>query len=400
MLALAATLFKLNSGTDDTDIYFRYANLACEGKIPYRDYRVEYPPLALPLFLVPRFAARNVTGFKIAFGALMLVFNALTVWLVAARVERMHGLARVRTRLAWYTVFFAVLSRLVVSRYDAAAMLLGFGASYWWFSGRVALGGAAAALGTFMKIYPAALVVPAAAWELRKRGQEPFLIRGRTPFLTAPYLYAFRGTLTFVLASLLAAAAWLALGGIRGVSESLRYQLERGFEYGSLYSGVQMLAAKALGAPIVIARDHAAWSSITPWSAPLSVLVFPIQAAAMLIVWVTYVRRGMAEGFRYSGAAVLALVLTGKVFSPQYLLWLVPYIAVLDGPVARRGSWIFAAGCAAALLAPAAAGFLPRTSAWVILAFNLKNVLFLWLLAVLTFGEPGDQASRGDRKAR
>jgi hypothetical protein len=166
----------------------------------------------------------------------------------------------------------------------------------------------------------------------------------------------------------------------------MRYQLDRGFEYGSLYSGGQMLAARLTGAEIVIGRDHASFSTSTLWSPALLGWVFPVQAAALLAVCAVYARRGMRETVRYTGAAVLALVVTGKAFSPQYLIWLLPYVAVLEGPVARRGRWLFAAVCAATVLAPAGARFLPRTSLWVILAYNLRNVLIVWLFFVLVFG--------------
>ena len=187
--------------------------------------------------------------------------------------------------------------------------------------------------------------------------------------------------------------AWLTLCGMRGVAESLKYQLERGIEYGSLYSGLQMLAAKAVGARIDVVRDHAAWASVTPWTPRLMPLVLPIQASAILLVCVVFIRRGMTEGVRYStegvrysGAAILAFIITGKVFSPQYLIWMMPFVAVLEGPIARRGFWLFAAGCAATLVAPALTGSHDRTSAVVILAYNLKNALFLALLVLLTFG--------------
>ena len=73
--------------------------------------------------------------------------------------------------LAWYTLFFLMLSRLVVSRYDAAPMLFGFGASVWWFSGRGVLGGLAAAVGTLMKVYPALVALIASAGDLRVPGR-------------------------------------------------------------------------------------------------------------------------------------------------------------------------------------------------------------------------------------
>ncbi len=142
----ATTAAKLRAGRDDTDIYHRYAMMIRDGKVPYRDFRVEYPPLAVPLFLAATSVSKDVTGFKIAFAVEMLIFNAATVWLVAAWVERTQGQHRVPCRLAWYTVFYVMLSRLMVSRYDAVPMLLGFAASTYWFSGRQRSGGLAAAL--------------------------------------------------------------------------------------------------------------------------------------------------------------------------------------------------------------------------------------------------------------
>jgi hypothetical protein len=114
--------------------------------------------------------------------------------------------------------------------------------------------------------------------------------------------------------------------------------------------------------------------------------VLPIQAATILIVCGLFARRGMTEGVRSCGAAILAFIITGKVFSPQYLIWLLPFIAVVEGPVARRAFWLFNAGCAATLIAPALTGSFSRTSATVILAYNAKNALFLALLWTLALG--------------
>jgi hypothetical protein len=371
LFTAATTAVKLRSGRDDTDIYFRYATMICEGNIPYRDFRVEYPPLSLPLFLVASLVSREVTGFKIAFAAEMLIFNAVTVWLVATWVERTQGRGRVPARLAWYTVSYLLLSRLMVSRYDAAPMLLTFAASTWWFSGQRGRGGVTAALGTLMKVYPAVIALVAV-----------------TRDVTGPRPYRVRGLIGFSATLLVGLLGWLAIGGAHGVSESLRYQLDRGFEYGSLYSGAQMLSAWVTDNEIDVVRDHAAWATVTPWSARLLSMVLPIQAATILLVCIAFYRRGMTEGVRYSGAAILAFIITGKVFSPQYLIWLLPFMVVLEGPIARRGFWLFTTGCAATLIAPALTGSFSWTSLVVILAYNLKNAIFLTLLAVLTFG-PG-----------
>ena len=52
------------------------------------------------------------------------------------------------------------------------------------------------------------------------------------------------------------------------------------------------------------------------------------------MVCAAFYRRGMKDGVRYSGAAILAFIITGKVFSPQYLIWLVPLVALAGDVVA------------------------------------------------------------------
>ena len=93
---------------------------------------------------------------------------------------------------------------------------------------------------------------------------------------------------------------------------------------------------------------------------------------------------------------MLGLIITGKVFSPQYLIWLMPFITVLDGPVASRGRRLFAAVCATTVLAAGCLNYLARTSVWVILPYNVRNVpIPAWLWLWLTFG-PRDDRGDGD----
>ena len=377
-LALAISGARLRVGLEDTDGYYGHATMIRRGMVPYRDFPVEYPPMALPLFLAASFASRGPDGFKVAFAVEMLLFNAFAVLVVAWWVGRRQGEAAVPWRLAWYTLSFLILSRFVVTRYDAAPMAVGFAAAILWACGRTAAGGAVAAIGALAKVFPAVVAVVASVGDLR-RGKA----RGR-------------GAVAFALTSATGVAAWFALGGARGVSAAVRYHTGRGFEYGSLYSGAQMLAAKLAGAEITISRDHASYSSITAWSGAMTAWVLPLQAATLLLVCVVFARRGMGEGVRYSGAAVLAYIVTGKVFSPQYLIWLIPFMAVLEGPIAARGRRLFAAVCAMTLLAPAGLRSLPRTSLWVIVPYNARNALIVWLLLLLVFG-PSSGRSDDDR---
>ena len=40
----------------DTPVYQRYGNEIAHGKVPYRDFELEYPPGALPMFALPGLA--------------------------------------------------------------------------------------------------------------------------------------------------------------------------------------------------------------------------------------------------------------------------------------------------------------------------------------------------------
>ena len=73
------------------------------------------------------------------------------------------------------------------------------------------------------------------------------------------------------------------------------------------------------------------------------------EAAVLVAVWVGFARKrrpGPETLLRASFAVVLAFVLLGKVFSPQFMLWLVPFAPLLGGAVGYAGL----AGVGAALL--------------------------------------------------
>jgi Glycosyltransferase family 87 len=425
------------------DFYFENASRALRGELPYRDFLFEYPVLSFPLFLIPRLLTSDFASYRIAFVVEMLLFDAAAVTLVARQVREDEGIERVTGRLAWYTAWFAILGPLVVGRFELAPMLLAFAAARWWFGRRSVLGGVAAGLGTLMKVFPGVVAALALVWEVSKRRREdggsrtedgvrrgspdpagrrrtedggsriednarrgsPDPAGGPTEGLLRR-LTQVRGTAAFLATLTVGLVFWFALGG-RRVLDSLGYHADRGLEIGSLYAGGLLLWGTISGIEVPWVFNYRAHHVVPEWGARLAGLALPIQSAALLLVVGRFWRSSMSEGIRYAAAAVLAFIITGKVLSPQYLIWLFPFLAVLAGPTGRLARQIFLLGCLTTTLIYPGPGFpgILDHQAGAILLLNLRNVLLVWLLAILLFGpvvggDPGGHVAARSESAQ
>jgi hypothetical protein len=199
--------------------------------------------------------------------------------------------------------------------------------------------------------------------------------------------------MAFGLTLAVGAVGWFALGGV-DVLESFRYHAARGLGIETIYAGVLLAWGKLAGIDVPWLIEHKAVHLTPEWGSRPAALASPIQAAALLLVLLRFVRSGMADGVRYSGAAILASMITAKVLSPQYLVWLFPFVAVLGGWTGSRARWLLLFACVTTSLiypGPAFAQLLDHQGVAIFL-LNLRNALLLALLALLLFG-PGSEVS-------
>ena len=392
LMSNAVQFLDADSRFGDVEIYAKYGRLILSGSVPYRDFVVEYPPLSLPLFVLPAIASSSVSGYRIAFALLMLICHAVTVVLVfhhrgeeshlrfvdtdappssfprsawergfvggdtsKSNAETFDDRKEAIRRLLWYTASFAMLSRLIVSRYDAAPALLAFAASRSVGAGR----GVLSSFGAFTKIFPGLVM-----FGPRSEGSR-------------------RSWMWFLATSAALMATWAMLGGWSGALASIRYHAGRGLEYGSVYSGLQLLGARVVRSPILITRDHASFSTVTAASPWLLKLVFPIQAATVLAI---VARRGAIDPTRSSAATILAFAMLGKVFSPQYAIWLLPFVAAVEDRNGARCRFLFLIAVGLTMVAQGMVGPMSRTGLATILAYNVKNAAWLALLISLATG--------------
>jgi hypothetical protein len=304
----------------DIPVYETYGNAIVRGSIPYRDFRLEYPPGALPVFAVPALASAdgNPVAFRAAFERLMAVCGIAAVLLAGLLLAALRATrTRVVAALGAVALFPLLLGNVILTRFDLwpAALTLGALAALAWRRDRLGFG--LLGLAVAAKLYPAVLVPLALSYVWRRRGRREALVC--------------LGVLAGVVA--LAFLPFLVLAP-EGLVYSFGRQLGRPLQIESLGSSFFLAAHHLLGLDLEMRSGHGSQNLDGTGPAIVGVLLSVAQLAVLAWIWLR--RPGSAEELvRWSAAALVAFVALGKVLSPQFLIWLAPLVPLVAG---RRGS--------------------------------------------------------------
>jgi uncharacterized membrane protein len=304
----------------DVHVYQGYAEQLLHGALPYRDVFVEYPPGAFAVFLPP--TALGAAHYNAAFKTLMALCGAATIVLVALVLAELGA----SQRRVWVAVGLLALSPVALgpislNTYDAWPALLTVLALWLLLRGRELPAFAVLGLAVVTKVYPLVLV-PLAAWFLwRRAGTRRLLIA--------------LGVLVVVAA---AAIAPFAAYAPHGVYESFRAQASRGLQIESLGASV-LLVLDRLGLyhAQVVETTGVAGRNLTGGTADaVAALLVVLEAVAVVTVWALYARARDLRGRLpvAFAAAVAGFIAFTKVFSPQYMVWLLPLVVVAGNAVA------------------------------------------------------------------
>ena len=336
---------------------------------------MEYPPGALTVFLPAD--AFGSAHYNAAFKCLMALCAFATLLLLASLLVRL-GVSTVRL---WAAVLLFALSPLALgpislNTYDAWPALLTLAALVLLLGGRdvsaFALLGAAFAA----KVYPVVLLPPAAIFVWR--------LHGRAVAVRA--LGAAAGVAALFVVPFLVLAP-------HGLAESFRAQAARSLQVESL-GGSLLAVADRLGlysATVVHRTGHAiSYDLVGSLPETLAVLSSIAQALAVATAAWLYLRgrddpRRLAFAFAAALAGFLAFT---RFFSPQYLVWLVPFVLLLE-----PAAWVLAT--AALILAQVwffhySAVFALGGYVWLVLIRDLL-VLALFLLELLRLRRPASE---------
>lgn len=360
----------------DLGYYYRAAALTLGGHLPYRDFPFDYPPLALPVFCLPWLATMNAapdgTTYAWAFliqSILLKVSLSLTLARICAggRFGLTPGQA-----LLWETVLVISSAALLPWRYDLFPALLTLLALGLLLGQRAGWAGVCLGLGIGAKLYPLVLVPVFAMYLLAGRDR-----RGAGILLA--------GTAGAVLFSLLPFAG----AGLATPLDFLRLHERRGLEVESLAAGAILLAHKMGLTDARIVLNFYAFHLDAPAAAgALRCLPWAFIAtygSALWIGWRRFRREDANDGTVSAQglvntvvAALLCFLLCNKVFSTQYIFWLLPFVALL-----RRRPALGFACLLTSLLYPYSFPALLHQETWAVLLLNARNLVLVLALGGL-----------------
>jgi hypothetical protein len=363
----------------DTVEYYRYGSAVMDGKVPYRDFGVEYPPGALPVFAAPAVGKPDFTLFNREFQVLMALCGAAALASMAVALRALGAsVERTVAALGFFALAPLLLGSVILYRYDLWPAALTVAGIAGVLAGRQRLGFGALGLGIAAKAFPAVVLPPALVYVWRTRGRREALVCvGVTAAVSAVVVVPF-----------------LAIAP-HGVWKSIADQASRPLQIESLGSAILLAAHHLGGLALTMVSSHGSQNLGGSLPDAVGTASSALLAVVLLAIWVA-AARGPATPerlVRYAAASLVAFAALGKVLSPQFLIWLLPLVPLVRG---RRG--LVASGLLALALLLTQIWFPIRY--WDLVAFDAfpswallaRDLVLVALLAVLI--APGREPAR------
>ena len=317
----------------DVSEYYRYALAFWTHQPLFHSLPTEYPPLSIAPFTLTLLHA--LPGDAHDTFAFWMAIIALLGYVWIARV------AGQRSAIAFALYLLLGSTATLLARFDLVPALVTFGALLAARRRRFTLAYALLAVGVLLKLYPIFLLPPVAIAHWQSLAPEAdrdvvaALVR-RVRARTSGAVWPLPAAVTRIAAG---CAVFVAL--VAGVF-ALTYMLNPAgtlseFQFAG-YRPIQIESTPAtllwigshLHVPAQIVRTYQSYNYV----GPLGVVLMPLSTLALVAgcLWVYWRHARRRFGLDRAFLATLCVVLvTNKLFSPQYLIWVIPFAALVDG---------------------------------------------------------------------
>ncbi|GAA3044376.1 glycosyltransferase family 87 protein [Streptomyces lactacystinicus] len=302
LVLLATGVLKAPGGDVTADvwmIYHAWYGVLQTGTFPFDDVTWQYPPGAALVILLPGLLPWS---YLVSFWVICGIADA-----AAAALLVRTGLRRGRALTgAWmWVVGVPLLGPMIYNRFDVivtAVALAGLLA----LIRRPAVGGLLLGLGGIVKIWPLLGLIGTPSG---RRTRRSWTLAGATAV-----------SIGFLLAA-----------GMNGAFDFLAFQKDRGIEVESLGALPLHFARLTGGWDGRVTMNYGSPEMLGPWVSVISKVMMAgtVLGFAWLLLWrYTSKRRSAATMYDAALCALLIFVVTSRVISPQYLVWLVGVAAV------------------------------------------------------------------------
>jgi hypothetical protein len=315
----------------DTLLYEAYGDAAVQGRVPYRDFAVDYPPGSLAVFVAPSLSAGagHLSAFEHLFEGLMVVCGLAVVGLVAS-LQRLWQASVARLSLSVGLVALSpfLLGAIMLSRYDLwPAMLTAAAiAAFAWHRDRLGFPILAVAIAT--KLFAAFLTPLALAYCWRRRGLE----------VTIRHVGAFAATLALCFGPFVVLAP-------HGVWTTISREFSRPLQVETLGSSLLLAAHQVAGTSVTVDSSYGSQNLVGTAPHVFSILTTTVVVVVLIAIVLLFLRGPASPAaFVLACAATLCTVVAfGKVLSAQFLIWLIPLVPMVRGVRGLAGGALLAA---------------------------------------------------------
>jgi uncharacterized membrane protein len=299
------------------------------GQIPYVNIGSEYPPLALLIFLLPALLFRTLTAYYVAFIIELLLFDFCAMVLIAKTSPRL-GISANKA-LSMHPLAMIAAGPIIAASFDIIPAVLVLAALFFFINGKSNTAWALAGLGILTKLYPVITVPFFVLYQLRQK-QYKQIAQGA-------------GILIFIVLAL--SLPWLLLNA-KGFLATYVYHMERGLHAESTYGSILLLGKITGLVQVEGIYNYGSWNLYSTLADQLAGFSIIITAGLLGVVYILYLRSILGEAknpveqaglsqeatttlIRCVAAAILIFMLSGKVFSMQYMVWLCPLLPLVTG---------------------------------------------------------------------
>jgi len=301
-------------------VYFPYAEELIHGNLP----ELEFPPFSMVFIAIPALFASTPFGYNVAFVAEACAF-ALIGLVATGKLAKRYNQNQ-HSALLIYTVLMILMFTFVADRLDIFPAILTLLSFYCFVTKRYALAFMLLSVATMTKIYPAIL----------------FPIYLIPFFMNRDIWNVWKGAFVFIVTSFFILLPFFFIG-TGDALYFLAFQMDRPPQIESMTASFIHLASYFGLTEVEVVFSNGSYNMVGPWPDAVAPYLLPLLAGVLLVIYAQYARMlSKLRKFKRDNEndrmvilggtvifALLAFILTGKVFSAQYIIWIIPFITFM-----------------------------------------------------------------------